>query len=441
MMKRTLAVSLISSMLIGMLAGCGATTESAETAEVTNSVETTEEVKEETVETEEEEIVLSFIMVGNNETTKEAYLTLFEKYHEENPNVTIEYQDVSFSDGDTKLNALYASGAIPDIVRAPISTIAERASMGQYAVLDDYIAEWDEKDNYMENAYEIGSYDGKVYGLPIQMDPQFLFYRKDYFEEAGLDPEAPPTTWEELLEYSEALVVREGDDVMRAGFSFPISEEIQTFQAFARQNGAELVDMESNLPNLNAEEVIESLDYLAQYAENNLVIPYIRNKDEQPFMQGNAAMCNLTLVDYVALQASEVDWIDEVGFSAALGNEEISFFGGAQITFISEDSKYKDEAWKVMEFLYDDENMWYFIEQTGATPVKLSLADEFDEKYPVVGEVFLESLEYAEGNPKVEWFSIYSSAFATATEEVMYGIKDAATALEDAQNQILLEIQ
>ena len=42
--------------------------------------------------------------------------------------------------------------------------------------------------------------DGTLYGVPMQYNLQYLYYNKDLFEEAGLDPEQPPTTMEELAE-------------------------------------------------------------------------------------------------------------------------------------------------------------------------------------------------------------------------------------------------
>ena len=50
-------------------------------------------------------------------------------------------------------------------------------------------------------------------------------YRKDYFKEAGLDPNSPPETWEELYDYAKKLVVMDDSgNVERGGFDVPISD-------------------------------------------------------------------------------------------------------------------------------------------------------------------------------------------------------------------------
>ena len=136
-----------------------------------------------------------------------------------------------------------------------------------------------------------------------------------------------------------------------------------------------------------------------------------------------------------------MEWIDQLGFSGGVGREKISTFGGAQIMFISEESKHKEEAWKFMEYLFADESVGKLIEETGATAVKLSLSEKYIETYPEIGPAFLETLSHTQGMPKVEWASAFEEAIKLAFEEAMYGKKDAKTALDDAYNQLLSEIE
>ena len=185
---------------------------------------------------------------------------------------------------------------------------------------------------------------------------------------------------------------------------------------------------------------MEALEYLMQYADKNLIIPYVRNKDQNPFLLGNAAMTYGAVGEYTTLQANGIEWVDQIGFACGVGREKISTFGGAQIMFISEESKYKDQAWSFMEYLFTDDSVWKLVSETGATPVKLSLSDQYIEAFPEIGPAFLESLQYAQGMPKVEWAASFEEAIKLAFEEAMYGKKDAQTALDDAYNQLMAEI-
>ena len=426
MKKKIFVLLLTGIMVIGYGTGCSGTSESE---------------GQEGEGSGEEQVTLSFLRAGTSENVQKVYEELIEAYEAEHPNINIEYEQVGFGEElETKLNTMYASGMVPDIVRAPISTIAERASRGQYANLDSYIERWDEKDKIMDVAYDVGSYDGHKYGIAVNVESSFLFYRKDMFEEAGLDPDKTPQTWEELLEYAEKLTVRDGDNVTRAGFAIPTSAGHSTFIPFARQNGAQLVDLEKDIPTFNDKKSIEALEYLSTYGKENLLIPYINNKDDNPFDTGNAAMKYGDINSYISLQERGVEWLDQVGFAMGVGREKISSFGGCQIMFMSEESPHKDEAWDFIEYLFEDENLWKLTTEAGAAPVKTSLEDRYLEEYPEIGAVYLESLEYAEGMPKVTWAALFEEAICTAYEEAMYGQKEADEALNDAYDWLMAEI-
>jgi sn-glycerol 3-phosphate transport system substrate-binding protein len=49
--------------------------------------------------------------------------------------------------------------------------------------------------------------DGKIYGVPFQRSTPVLYFNKDAFKEAGLDPNTPPTTWDEMIEMGKKLVL------------------------------------------------------------------------------------------------------------------------------------------------------------------------------------------------------------------------------------------
>lgn len=426
-MRKSAALFLTGIMTIGALAGCG-----NDKAEAENSTEKNGKG---------EQITLSFLRAGTSENVQKVYEELIDAYEKEHPNIKIEYEQVGFGEElETKLNTMYASGMAPDIVRAPISTIAERASRGQYANLDSYIDKWEEKENILPAAYDVASYNGHKYGIAVNIESSFLFYRKDMFEEAGLDPRKAPSTWEELLEYARKLTVRDGDSVTRAGFAIPTSAGHSTIIPFARQNGAELVDLEKDIPTFNDEKTIEALDYLSQFGKENLLIPFINNKDDNPFDTGKAAMKYGDINSYISLQEKGVDWLEEVAFAPGVGKEQISSFGGCQIMFMSEEGQYKEEAWDFIQYLFEDENVWKLTTEAGAAPMKVSLQEQYLEKYPEIGAAYLESLDYAEGMPKVTWAALFEEAICTAYEEAMYGQKTSETALNDAYDWLMGEI-
>jgi len=440
---KLVTVLLTVFMLLSLLSGCGSKASPTDTPQESSLTEDTASTDSlEGTGLSDEPVTLSFIRAGTDGLAEAAYAELIAAYTAEHPNVTIEYQQFNFgSELETKLNTLYASGSAPDIVRAPISTIAQRASLGQYAPLDDYINSWEEKDNIIQTAYDVASYKDHCYGIAINIEASFLYYRKDHFIEAGLDPDKPPTTWEELYEYAEKLTVHEGNSVVRAGFSIPVAWGHTVFIPFARQNGATLVDVENNIPVFNDGATAEALNYLASYSANNLLIPYTINQDQNPFELGKASMMLGSLSNYKTIIASGVDWADQLMFAPLVsGRETESCFGGCQIMFMSEESKHKDWAWDFMQYLFTNESVWKLVTDAGATPVKNDLSGQFIEAYPNIGPAYLEALSYCEGMPKVKWSALFEKYLNMAYEEAMYGTKDAQTALNDAMELLESEL-
>jgi len=147
---------------------------------------------------------------------------LIDQYEEANPGVTIESVFVPGGELTSKLQAAIAgrqtpSMAISDLVAMPLLT-----SSGVLAPLDDYIAASDtDMNDYFEGPLVYGMRDGQRYSLPVSASNLGLFWNKEIFEEAGLDPNTPPQTWDELLEMSKTIKEQTGkwgyeDEVCKA---------------------------------------------------------------------------------------------------------------------------------------------------------------------------------------------------------------------------------
>ena len=127
----------------------------------------------------------------------------FNKAHENSIQVKL-----SVVPGDAwaaKLKTAQAAGTAPEIVNTSYNLIAPAAQAGQIMAMDDYVAPSTFDDLY-DNVNQFVSVKGKHYAYPMLVEPSaLLFYRKDLFTAAGLDPEKPPTTWAEMLDYAKKL--------------------------------------------------------------------------------------------------------------------------------------------------------------------------------------------------------------------------------------------
>jgi sn-glycerol 3-phosphate transport system substrate-binding protein len=124
---------------------------------------------------------------------------------------------------------------------------------------------------FMENS-QTG---GKTWGVPFQRSTIVLYYNKDLFKEAGLDPEKAPATWEEMRAFAEKLTRRDASgNTSQWGVQIPSSGfPYWLFQGLTTQAGAILMNAEGNRTSYDKPEVIEALQYWADLSRKYKVHP------------------------------------------------------------------------------------------------------------------------------------------------------------------------
>ncbi len=120
-----------------------------------------------------------------------------------------------------------------------------------------------------------GTYKGKVYGIPFQRSTIVMYWNKDAFRDAGLDPEKPPASWNEMAQMAAKLVKKDSaGNVSRWGVMVPSTGyPYWMFQAFARENGQDLMNPEGNRTNFAHPDVIGALQYWVDLGRKNKVMP------------------------------------------------------------------------------------------------------------------------------------------------------------------------
>jgi sn-glycerol 3-phosphate transport system substrate-binding protein len=116
---------------------------------------------------------------------------------------------------------------------------------------------------------------GKTWGVPFQRSTIVLYWNKELFKEAGLDPEKPPATWQEQLEFAQKLTKRDASgNVTQWGIQIPSSGfPYWLFQALATQAGTLMMNPEGTRTFYNAPEAIEALQYWVDLATKHKVHP------------------------------------------------------------------------------------------------------------------------------------------------------------------------
>lgn len=137
-------------------------------------------------------------------SVSEYFPAMAKEFEEAHPGVTVEVQQESDQGYKDKIKVLASSNSIPDIYFAwPGSYAKQFVDAGLALDLTSAIGPgtaWNE--TLVPGAVSAGAYDGKNYGVPIDLDAKFMFYNKKIFDESGL---SVPTTFDELLDTCAAL--------------------------------------------------------------------------------------------------------------------------------------------------------------------------------------------------------------------------------------------
>lgn len=144
---------------------------------------------------------------GANLEINEKLVEAYNASHE----TQVQLLGVSDDDYPTKLATAVASGAPPDVATVDIGELDDIIGGEQLTDIRELAEGLDYFDQLRPAFVDRATVGEALYALPENVDASTMFWNKDLFRAAGLDPEKPPTTFEEIMEYSRAITAL-GDD-------------------------------------------------------------------------------------------------------------------------------------------------------------------------------------------------------------------------------------
>lgn len=225
-------------------------------------------------------------------------------FEKENPDVAVKAVYAGNYD-DTRVRALSALKSGQPAQLSVLFSIDAYDLIEQELIVpfEDVVKTAEEKawlDGFYPALMANGRVDGKTWGIPFQRSTIVMFYNKDMFREAGLDPNAPPKTWDEMVAAGKKLAKdgRYGLMVPSTGYPYWM------FQCFAIQNGKELMSKDGASVAFDDPAVIEALAFWKSLASEHKISPaglVEWGTLRQAFVQGQTAMMwhttgNLTAV-------------------------------------------------------------------------------------------------------------------------------------------------
>ncbi|UCH33597.1 MAG: ABC transporter substrate-binding protein [Armatimonadota bacterium] len=165
---------------------------------------------------------------------------------------------------DTRIFRAITAGTPPDFFFLwRTSYIGALAANGAVRPLDEFMqGSRIREDDFIPGALEQCRYHGKLYAVPFLIDAAGLYWNRDVFGEAGLDPDHPPETLEELLDLAVKLTKRdERGNLVRLGFQPPPIHEVMALF------GGQLTDPETGRITANHPRNVEALEWYVRMCD------------------------------------------------------------------------------------------------------------------------------------------------------------------------------
>lgn len=150
------------------------------------------------------------LLPGSEQAAFDAFDEQVAQFEELHPDIDVVGEEYEWK--ATTFAAQLAGGTLPDVFEIPFTDGKTLIENGQLGDLDAQFSELPYADQFNENVLQAGTGpDGKVYALPAKnVYGVGLHYNRALFEEAGLDPDAPPTSWDEVREYADLIAEETG---------------------------------------------------------------------------------------------------------------------------------------------------------------------------------------------------------------------------------------
>lgn len=226
---------------------------------------------------------IQFLTMGVGDNIQEFFEENNERFEEEH-DVTLEFTSVTWDNAQQTVNNRVDGGEAPDVARWPARWIPQLVGKGELEPIDD-LMEGEFGDRFYQGMADGCKYQGSYYGAPWAASNKCLYYNKDVFEAAGLDPENPQLdTWEDMVAAGEQI--RDETDTPALGLAGAAAIETGSqYYHYHWSHGADLID-DDGLPVVNSSEGVEALTlYSDLHQEYGITQPSPLSSNRQDIRQ------------------------------------------------------------------------------------------------------------------------------------------------------------
>ena len=293
----------------------------------------------------------------------------------------------------------------------------------------------EERASYYPFVPETVTFDGAQWGIPVAFTTKALIWNKDLFEEAGLDPEAPPTTWAEQQEYAKAISENTDAD----GFGLvakTFDGTVHWFLHWVYTNGGSVIDADGNIT-LNSPQNLEALTALKDivpYSEEGPTA-YEQNEVRAMFLDGTIGMMHTGAGVVPLISETDINWglatlplgPQAEGPGTLLITDSLAVFKGTGV---------EEKAIEFGKFFTAPDRQFAYETQFGLTPLRpVPQVEELVAKDPF-WSVFLDSIEFGGPEPLFTDYVGFQNVMIEMVQSVVTGQAEPQEALERAAGEL-----
>lgn len=453
-MRKTLAIALSAVMVGGMaLTGCSTTAATTEPAATQAPKEDASTAAPETTKAEDtkaasgEQVTITMSnWLEAEDATSAIFKELLDDFMAANPDIKVESQAIPFNQYKDQVLIAGTSGNAADVIMGNSQMMSAFNGAGILADLDN-LASKDVLDDIYPGYLSGTTYDGKVMALSWAPHPIAMYYNKDLFTKAGLDPEKAPTTWDEMTKDAQAIAKIGKDDSGNTiyGLGIPTGKVAHTgtvFNGIFYSFGGHFLDANGKV-DLNNAGNVEALTWTKQLVDEKVIPAGLEIKDLRGlFASGQIGIIFDGDMGRGAFRSSSglgEDFDKKMGVAiipvGKTGRSETVYTEHQLGVFAK--SEHKEAATRLIEYLISKDAMIKYHKANAVLSARKSIATlpEMNEDHFM--EVFNKQSETASPLPATNaMFDNAMNELTKGIERIVVNNEDITTVLEDTNKTI-----
>lgn len=334
------------------------------------------------------------------DTKKDLMDKLIPMFEAANPDIKVTQQTFPYENYNTKVASSVPSGTGPNVINLYYGWLPLYIDSGYLQPLSKTVF----PDSMIENEFfplvEAGKFNGEYYALPTAVRSLAMFWNKDLFKAAGLDPETPPKTMDELVEFAKKLTKTDKNgNYLQTGVSLELRGQMHHVvrEVLVRQFGGTPYNADDTEVTYDSEAGFKAFKWFTDLEKVQKVgVPQFMTDDVTAFSAGKMG---------ITIDGSfRLGNFDKLGDSLHYGVAEIPEMNGVKSNFSSywangitstTTGKQLEASERFLKFLTSDEVMGMWLTAIGELPAKKALAMKDEYKNDPKFGPFIRGLEYA----------------------------------------------